>query len=147
MRVDAEMDEVDGVKAASGGDPPLGGNAVILPSVSLASGVLERAEAAPPESAGPGLAGARIAGAELAGPAFGTRTPTGQATAIQAGKGQSVASRASGSQLEAIAFERPQFERFVERALHEAYADALRQPVPSKFKQLLDRLGASKGKG
>jgi len=36
--------------------------------------------------------------------------------------------------------ERLAFERFIERSLHEAYADALRQKVPARFVQLLDRL-------
>jgi hypothetical protein len=36
--------------------------------------------------------------------------------------------------------ERLAFERFIERSLHEAYADTLRQKVPVRFAQLLDRL-------
>ncbi|SEC39279.1 hypothetical protein SAMN05519104_1294 [Rhizobiales bacterium GAS188] len=40
--------------------------------------------------------------------------------------------------------ERLAFERFVERSLHEAYEDALRQEVPVRFIQLLERLNAAK---
>ncbi|MBV9568092.1 MAG: hypothetical protein JO172_08145 [Hyphomicrobiales bacterium] len=36
-------------------------------------------------------------------------------------------------------------ERFIERALHEAYAATLREKVPQRFKDLLDRLKASQG--
>jgi hypothetical protein len=43
--------------------------------------------------------------------------------------------------------ERLAFERFVERSLHEAYADALKQEVPPRFVQLLDRLSVSQGEG
>ncbi|SDR19320.1 hypothetical protein SAMN05444161_2027 [Rhizobiales bacterium GAS191] len=40
--------------------------------------------------------------------------------------------------------ERLAFERFVERSLHEAYEVALRQEVPARFIQLLERLNAAK---
>ena len=40
---------------------------------------------------------------------------------------------------------RPAMERFIERALHEAYAATLREKVPQRFKDLLDRLKASQG--
>lgn len=36
-------------------------------------------------------------------------------------------------------------ERFIERSLHEAYAVTLREKVPQRFTELLDRLKASQG--
>ena len=35
------------------------------------------------------------------------------------------------------------FERFIERSLHEAYAETLRQAVPDKLLRLLSRLEAA----
>ncbi|MBV9112567.1 MAG: hypothetical protein JOY67_07080 [Hyphomicrobiales bacterium] len=40
---------------------------------------------------------------------------------------------------------RPPIERFIERALHEAYAATLREKVPQRFVELLDRLKVSQG--
>ena len=39
----------------------------------------------------------------------------------------------------------PPMERFIERSLHEAYAATLREKVPRRFTELLDRLKASQG--
>lgn len=39
----------------------------------------------------------------------------------------------------------PPMERFIERSLHEAYAATLREKVPQRFTDLLDRLKASQG--
>ena len=39
----------------------------------------------------------------------------------------------------------PPMERFIERSLHEAYAATLREKVPRRFMELLDRLKASQG--
>jgi hypothetical protein len=43
--------------------------------------------------------------------------------------------------------DRPPMERFIERSLHEAYAATLREKVPQRFTELLDRLKASQGGG
>ncbi|MBV8184505.1 MAG: hypothetical protein JOY76_07430 [Hyphomicrobiales bacterium] len=36
-------------------------------------------------------------------------------------------------------------ERFIERSLHDAYAETLREKVPERFTELLNQLKASKG--
>ena len=43
------------------------------------------------------------------------------------------------------AWARPPVQRFIERSLHEAYAATLREKVPRRFTELLDRLRANQG--
>ena len=84
--------------------------------------------------------------ARRAKPGRRVRVPGGMLANTALGKtGLETAAPAVERMRERSSLERLAFERFVERSLHEAYQDTLRQEVPARFVQLLDRLNAHKG--